>query len=62
MRKLVSLVAILILSMSSAQAQQEADKPQVTIHTNHGDIRIELYAKEAPASVENFLQSYCRLC
>jgi cyclophilin family peptidyl-prolyl cis-trans isomerase len=56
MRKLVSLVAILIFSMSSAQAQQGADKPQVTIHTNQGDIRIELYAKEAPISVANFLQ------
>jgi peptidyl-prolyl cis-trans isomerase B (cyclophilin B) len=28
----------------------------VRLHTNHGDITIELDAKAAPASVENFLQ------
>src|SRR5688500_3260769 len=28
----------------------------VRLHTNHGDITIDLDAKAAPASVENFLQ------
>jgi len=30
--------------------------PQVTLKTNKGDIRIELYAQQAPATVENFLR------
>ena len=30
--------------------------PQVTLHTNKGDIRLELYASQAPATVENFLR------
>jgi peptidyl-prolyl cis-trans isomerase A (cyclophilin A)/peptidyl-prolyl cis-trans isomerase B (cyclophilin B) len=31
------------------------DLPHVTLHTNHGDIEIELYADRAPTTVENFL-------
>jgi peptidyl-prolyl cis-trans isomerase A (cyclophilin A)/peptidyl-prolyl cis-trans isomerase B (cyclophilin B) len=31
------------------------DNPQVTLHTNHGDITIELFAERAPRTVENFL-------
>ena len=30
--------------------------PEVTIQTNRGDIRMELYPDKAPVSVENFLQ------
>lgn len=56
MRYLISLIAVLMFSASAVRAQQETDNPQATIHTNHGDIRIELYAKEAPVSVANFLQ------
>ena len=56
MRQLISIIAVLIFSASTAQAQQDAGNPEVTIHTNHGDIRIELYTKEAPVSVANFLQ------
>ena len=56
MRQLISFIAVLMFSVSSAQAQQETDNPEVTIHTNHGNIRIELYAKEAPISTANFLQ------
>jgi len=56
MKRLTSLFAVLILSSSAGYAQQDADNPQVTIHTNHGDIRLELYPLEAPISVENFLQ------
>lgn len=56
MKQLISLIAIFVLGTSTGLAQQEPDNPQVTIHTNHGDIRIELYPKEAPISVENFLQ------
>ena len=38
--QLISLIAVLILSCAAAQAQQLADNPQVTIHTNHGAIRL----------------------
>ncbi|MGL5336977.1 MAG: peptidylprolyl isomerase [Enterovibrio sp.] len=31
----------------------------VTLHTNFGDITLELFADKAPVTVENFLQ-YCR--
>ncbi len=56
MKQLISLIAVLIFSSTVALAQQDADNPEVTIHTNHGDIRLELYAKESPISVANFLQ------
>jgi peptidyl-prolyl cis-trans isomerase B (cyclophilin B) len=56
MKQLISFIAVFLLSASSAFAQQESDNPQVTIHTNHGDIRMELYPQQAPISVENFLQ------
>ncbi len=56
MKQLISFIAVLIFSSSAAYAQQLADNPQVTIHTNHGDIRLELYPQKSPISVENFLQ------
>lgn len=56
MKQLISFIAVFLLSSSSAFAQQESDNPQVTIHTNHGDIRMELYPQQAPISAENFLQ------
>ncbi len=31
----------------------------VTLHTNYGDIKIQLHTEKAPVTVENFLQ-YCR--
>ena len=56
MKKLISFIAVLIFSSSVAMAQTDTDNPQVTIHTSKGDIRLELYPKESPISVENFLQ------
>jgi peptidyl-prolyl cis-trans isomerase B (cyclophilin B) len=56
MKQLISLFALCVLSLSVAHAQQDTPNPQVTIHTNHGDIRVELYPQRAPVSVENFLQ------
>ncbi len=56
MKQLISLIAIFLLGMSVTQAQPSAGNPQVTIHTNRGDIRMELYPEQAPISVENFLQ------
>jgi len=56
MKKLFAFFAVLLFSISATHAQQETDNPQVTLHTNHGDIRLELFPKEAPVSVANFLQ------
>ena len=56
MKQLISLIAVMIFSSSVALAQPDAGNPQVTIHTSSGDIRLELYPKESPISVENFLQ------
>jgi len=56
MKQLISLVAILIFSLSTAIAQQDVRNPQVTLRTNHGDITLELFPQEAPRTVENFLQ------
>ena len=60
MKQLLSFLAVLIMSLPVAHAQSgaqtESDNPQVTIHTNHGDIRLELFPQAAPLSVANFLQ------
>ena len=56
MKQLISFFAVMLVSLSAANAQQEAVNPQVTLHTNHGDIKMELFPKEAPKTVENFLQ------
>lgn len=56
MKKLSTLIALFIFSSSVALAQTDTNKPQVTIHTSKGDIRLELYPQESPKSVENFLQ------
>ena len=56
MKQLISFFAVMLMSLSAANAQQAADNPQVTLHTNHGDIVLELFPREAPISVENFLQ------
>jgi len=55
MKQLISLIAVMMICLPIAYAQEDT-KPEVTIHTNHGDIRVELYPQAAPASVENFLQ------
>lgn len=56
MKQLISFFAVVALSLSAALAQQDLDNPQVTLHTNHGDIRLELFPQDAPISVANFLQ------
>ena len=41
---------------SKVEKEEKAVKnPMVVLQTNHGDIKIELFAKDAPLSVENFL-------
>jgi len=56
MKQLISFFAVMIFSLSAAHAQQDVINPQVTLHTNYGDIRLELYPAEAPITVANFLQ------
>ena len=56
MKQLIVLITVLIFTSPAAYAQTDPDNPQVTIHTNHGDIRLELYIQQSPKSVENFLQ------
>jgi cyclophilin family peptidyl-prolyl cis-trans isomerase len=60
MRQLLSFIAVLIftfqVSDTRAQSTDGGSNPQVTIHTNKGNIRLELFAQQAPKSVENFLQ------
>jgi peptidyl-prolyl cis-trans isomerase B (cyclophilin B) len=51
----VFTITVMMVLPGKALAQSNAN-PEVTIHTNHGDIRIELYPEAAPGSVENFLQ------
>jgi cyclophilin family peptidyl-prolyl cis-trans isomerase len=55
-KQLIFLIAVLMLGPAAGYAQQDMDKPQVTIHTSKGDVRLELYPKDAPRTVENFLQ------
>lgn len=56
MKKLISLFTIFILSLSVSLAQENAGNPEVTIVTNRGEIRLELYPDKAPVTVANFLQ------
>lgn len=64
MKKLLTLFVVMMMSFPVVHAQTdaqtgsqtEAENPQVTIHTNHGDIRLELFPQAAPISVANFLQ------
>jgi peptidyl-prolyl cis-trans isomerase B (cyclophilin B) len=60
MKQLLTFFTLIIMSLPVAHAQTdsqtESENPQVTIHTNHGDIRLELFPNESPISVANFLQ------
>ncbi len=49
-------IPFVMLSAAGAVDGALAADPQVDIKTNHGTIRLELYATKAPKSVENFLQ------
>lgn len=57
---LISLSLILFVNPSSAQtAEQTTNNEQnimITIQTNHGTIEAELYSKDAPVTVDNFLK------
>ena len=40
---------------AASEIKKEVKNPMVVLQTNHGDITLELFAKEAPLSVKNFL-------
>jgi len=60
MNRLLLFLAVLLMSLPMVYAQSDspsaAENPQVTIHTNHGDIRLELFPQSTPETVANFLQ------
>ena len=54
----VSVTLFCFPLLLAAQQKEEGNRKanMVTLHTNHGDIVITLFAEEAPLTVENFLQ------
>jgi cyclophilin family peptidyl-prolyl cis-trans isomerase len=58
MHRVIRIITLLALLTGPAWAQEDTGKgnPQVTLHTSKGNIRLELYAEQAPITVENFLQ------
>jgi cyclophilin family peptidyl-prolyl cis-trans isomerase len=54
-----SILGSCLLSLALAPGAMAQTNPQVTLHTDRGAIRIELYAQQAPKTVENFL-AYAR--
>lgn len=51
LKKIIGTVALALLATTAL-----ADNPRVLLSTSHGDIELELDAKAAPISVENFLR------
>ncbi len=49
------LLILLIAAQSAAAADQTAANPRVALETSKGRIVIELFPREAPAAVKNFL-------
>lgn len=56
-RLVVGLLGLVVLLAGSSAVA--ADNPTAVIHTNKGEIHLELFAEQAPVSVENFM-SYAR--
>lgn len=48
------LMILAMMSVTTVYAQ-ESTNPSVVIHTNKGEITVELFADKAPKTVENFL-------
>ncbi len=53
-RKL-GLITFLFLLTTGCNAMNDVKNPTLTIQTNHGAIEVELFEKEAPNTVANFL-------
>lgn len=65
MLRLIALLFLCCLSLADVGCSQQEDpknmleknvNPMVLMKTNKGDIKIELFQKQAPISVQNFLQ------
>ena len=56
MRHFISALLLMCSSLSFAVSPATTAHPQVVLHTNQGDITLELYPDKAPVSVANFLQ------
>lgn len=55
--KTLALIALTSVGLAApAASAAPADKPVVELHTSVGDLRVELDAERAPATVANFLQ------
>jgi cyclophilin family peptidyl-prolyl cis-trans isomerase len=55
-RKAIVYSAVLMAGLALTTPLSAQDPVQAVIETNLGDIRLELYADKAPASVENFVR------
>ena len=55
-RKAIVCIPVLLASLALATPLPAQEPVQAVIETNLGDIRLELYADKAPASVENFVR------
>lgn len=55
MKRLQALLLLLPVLTATASIAEEATNPRVVIETSKGQIVLELYATEAPKTVENFL-------
>lgn len=52
-----SIMALaLVMGVAASPIAGAQENPQVTLKTNKGDIRVELYVAQAPVTVENFLR------
>ncbi len=51
-----SLLALSCLCLAGGIQAQEKENPMIKLVTSAGDITLELYAEQAPVTVENFLQ------
>ncbi len=58
MRKilLTFLAALLCFAMQSSYSSTQGKNPMVKLHTNFGDITLQLDAEKAPITVRNFLE------
>jgi cyclophilin family peptidyl-prolyl cis-trans isomerase len=55
MQLLIRCCLLIALSPLAWAAQDTTKQPVVVLHTNHGDITLQLYPQRAPLTVANFL-------
>lgn len=56
MKVILSALLIIFNNSGFAASASKSMHPQVILHTNQGDITLELYEDKAPVTVANFLQ------